>query len=41
MAKFMSEQSNKKQTRSRSPEKKAAQFEQIIEAGKELFYISF
>lgn len=33
----MSEQSNKKQTRSRSPEKKAAQFEQIIEAGKELF----
>ena len=33
----MSEESGKKQTRSRSPEKKAAQFEQIIEAGKELF----
>jgi len=33
----MSENSNKKQTRSRSPEKKAAQFEQILEAGKELF----
>jgi len=33
----MSEKSNKKQTRSRSPEKKAAQFEQILEAGKELF----
>ena len=33
----MSEKSNTKQTRSRSPEKKAAQFEQILEAGKELF----
>jgi len=33
----MTENSNKKQTRSRSPEKKAAQFEQILEAGKELF----
>ena len=33
----MSEKSSKKTTRSRSPEKKAAQFEQIIEAGKELF----
>ncbi len=33
----MSEKSSKKQTRSRSPEKKAAQFEQIIESGKELF----
>ena len=33
----MSENSGKKQTRSRSPEKKAAQFEQILEAGKELF----
>jgi len=33
----MSENSSKKQTRSRSPEKKAAQFEQILEAGKELF----
>jgi len=29
--------SNKKQSRSRSPEKKAAQFERIIEAGKDLF----
>ena len=29
--------SNKKKTRSRSPEKKAAQLERIIEAGKELF----
>ena len=33
----MSENSSKKQTRSRSPEKKAAQFEEILEAGKELF----
>jgi len=33
----MNEPSKKKQTRSRSPEKKAAQFEQILEAGKELF----
>ena len=33
----MSEKSSKKQTRSRSPEKKAAQFEHILEAGKELF----
>ncbi|MFX0074689.1 MAG: TetR/AcrR family transcriptional regulator [Candidatus Hermodarchaeota archaeon] len=33
----MSENSSKKQTRSRSPEKKAAQFEQILEEGKELF----
>jgi len=33
----MSTKSYKKQTRSRSPEKKAAQFEQILEAGKELF----
>ncbi len=33
----MSEKSSKKQTRSRSPEKKAAQFEQILEAGKNLF----
>ncbi len=33
----MSKKSNKRQTRSRSPEKKAAQFEQILEAGKELF----
>lgn len=33
----MSENSIKKQTRSRSPEKKAAQFEQILEAGKTLF----
>ena len=33
----MIEKSSKKQTRSRSPEKKAAQFEQILEAGKELF----
>jgi AcrR family transcriptional regulator len=33
----MSKQSIKKKTRSRSPEKKAAQFEQILEAGKELF----
>lgn len=33
----MSEDSIKKQTRSRSPEKKAAQFEQILEAGKTLF----
>ena len=33
----MNERSSKKQTRSRSPEKKAAQFERILEAGKELF----
>ena len=33
----MSKDSFKKQTRSRSPEKKAAQFEIILEAGKELF----
>ena len=33
----MIEKSSKKQTRSRSTEKKAAQFEQILEAGKELF----
>ena len=33
----MSENSIKKHTRSRSPEKKAAQFEQILEAGKTLF----
>ena len=33
----MSEKIKKKKTRSRSPEKKAAQFEQILEAGKELF----
>jgi len=33
----MSEKPSIKQTRSRSPEKKAAQFEQILEAGKELF----
>jgi len=33
----MSNNSPKKQTRSRSPEKKAAQFEKILEAGKELF----
>ena len=33
----MSNKPNKKQTRSRSPEKKAAQFERIIDAGKELF----
>lgn len=33
----MSEKTFKKQTRSRSPEKKAAQFEQILEAGKTLF----
>jgi AcrR family transcriptional regulator len=33
----MSEKSSQKQTRSRSPEKKAAQFEEILEAGKELF----
>ncbi len=33
----MKDNSNKKQTRSRSPEKKAAQFERILEAGKELF----
>lgn len=33
----MSTNSNKKQTRSRSPEKKAAQFERILETGKELF----
>ena len=33
----MSNNSTKKQTRSRSPEKKAAQFEKILEAGKELF----
>ena len=29
--------SKKKQTRSRSPEKKAAQFERILETGKDLF----
>lgn len=33
----MSKNPNKKKTRSRSPEKKAAQFERIIDAGKELF----
>ncbi|MFX0137909.1 MAG: TetR/AcrR family transcriptional regulator, partial [Candidatus Hodarchaeota archaeon] len=33
----MSTKSNKKQTRSRSPEKKAAQFERILETGKNLF----
>ena len=33
----MDEDSSKKQTRSRSPEKKAAQFERILEAGKDLF----
>lgn len=33
----MSKNPNRKQTRSRSPEKKAAQFERIIEAGKKLF----
>lgn len=33
----MSEKSRKKETRSRSPEKKAAQFERILEAGKDLF----
>ncbi len=33
----MSSNSNKKKTRSRSPEKKAAQFERIIETGKKLF----
>ncbi len=33
----MSKKSSKKQTRSRSPEKKAAQFEQILESGKALF----
>jgi AcrR family transcriptional regulator len=33
----MSKQSTKKKSRSRSPEKKAAQFEQILEAGKDLF----
>lgn len=33
----MNENAIKKQTRSRSPEKKAAQFEQILEAGKALF----
>jgi len=37
MEKEMNENLTKKQTRSRSPEKKAAQFEQILEAGKELF----
>lgn len=33
----MSKDSIKKQTRSRSPEKKAVQFEKILDAGKELF----
>ncbi|MDX1798150.1 MAG: TetR/AcrR family transcriptional regulator [Candidatus Lokiarchaeia archaeon] len=33
----MSKDSTTKKTRSRSPEKKAAQFEKILEAGKELF----
>ena len=33
----MDQNSNEKQTRSRSPEKKAAQFERILEAGKDLF----
>ncbi|NVM35086.1 MAG: TetR/AcrR family transcriptional regulator [Candidatus Lokiarchaeota archaeon] len=33
----MNNNSTKKQTRSRSPEKKAAQFEKILEAGKKLF----
>ncbi|MFX1308405.1 MAG: TetR/AcrR family transcriptional regulator [Promethearchaeota archaeon] len=33
----MSNNPTKKQSRSRSPEKKAAQFEQILEAGKNLF----
>jgi len=33
----MSEKPSVKQTRSRSPEKKAVQFEQILEAGKALF----
>jgi AcrR family transcriptional regulator len=33
----LNENTTKKQTRSRSPEKKAAQFEQILEAGKDLF----
>jgi AcrR family transcriptional regulator len=33
----MIEKSSEKKTRNRSPEKKAAQFEQILEAGKELF----
>ncbi len=33
----MSNNSIKKQTRSRSPEKKAAQFEKILDAGKKLF----
>ena len=33
----MSSNSNNKKTRSRSPEKKAAQFERIIETAKELF----
>ncbi|MCK4381330.1 MAG: TetR/AcrR family transcriptional regulator [Candidatus Lokiarchaeota archaeon] len=33
----MDQNSSNKQTRSRSPEKKAAQFERILEAGKELF----
>ena len=37
MAKIMGEKSKIKQTRSRSPEKKAAQFEKILEAGKEFF----
>lgn len=34
---MMSNNSIKTQTRSRSPEKKAAQFERILEAGKQLF----
>ena len=33
----MSEKSRKKETRSRSPEKNAAQFERILDAGKDLF----
>jgi len=34
---LMSSEQNKKKTRSRSPEKKAKQFERILEAGKQLF----
>ncbi|GAF68573.1 unnamed protein product, partial [marine sediment metagenome] len=33
----MSSEQNKKKTRSRSPTKKAQQFERILEAGKKLF----
>ena len=33
----MSSEQNKKKTRSRSPQKKAQQFERILEAGKQLF----